>query len=266
MDIKRIIGRSAAAGAAGVLLLSGLAMGGAASAEDTAPAFDCAYQEWGLDYAPATASLSQDGTAVALTLEDFPAIAGIPAFVTVSKVVATAAATVDGKTVQLSGSEDVNPATPMADGFVVPELEGTLPAGLGASTLTLASLDFKVTAMGMENDITCEVAAPGSFQVAATPVAKVAPKTTATVKVNKKRVATVKVNVKGGAGAASGKVALTVAKGKKVVSKKTVKLNKKGVASAKFKKLKKGKHVLTVKYAGNERYKGSQKKVTFKVK
>lgn len=266
MGIKRIIGRSTAAGAAGVLALTALTAGGTATAaEDTAPVFACSYTDWDLDYAP-TASLSQSGTGLTLTLSAFPAIAGVPSFVTVSKVVGKVSATVDGGSVALAGTQVVDPATPMANGFPVPALTGTLPAGLADTTMTIADLDFTVTAMGGEHDITCEVVAPGSFAVAATPAAKVASKTTAKVKVNKKRVATVAVTVKGKAGTPKGKVSLVVAKGKKTVQKKTVKLTKKGVATAKLKKLAKGKYSVTAKYAGDKSYVASKKKVTFKVK
>lgn len=267
----RRAGRAAAAAGAATALLASLAAGGApASAADSAPTFVCTFGNWDMAYAP-TASLAQDGTAVTLTLGDFPAIAGVPEAVTVSHVKSAVAATVSGRSITLAGEHGVSPATPMADGFRVPPLRGTLPAGMPAGTLGVTSLAFTVTAMGMENPIACEATSSGAFAVAATPVPKVGSKTTAKVtvakkKVKKKRAVTATVQVKGGAGVATGKVQMTLSKGKKALQKKTVALTAKGTATAKLKKLAKGKYSLTVKYAGDRAYTASSTKVTFRVK
>lgn len=266
MDIKRSFSRFVTAGAVGALAVaSGATATGATAAEATAPTFTCHYGEWALPYAP-TASLAQSGTGLTLSMSAFPAIAGVPSFVTVSQVVGTAVATVAGKSVSLAGTQVIDPATPMATGFQVPLLSGALPSGLPDGTLAIADLDFEVTAMGGVHDITCDVESPGSFDVSATAALKVASKTAASVKVSKKRVPTATVKVTGKAGKASGKVSLTLKQGKKVVQRKSLKLSKKGAATAKLRKLKKGRYALTVQYSGDKAYKGSKKTVTFRVK
>lgn len=265
MGIKRRIAQGIATGAAGVLAASSLVFAGTASAAESEPAvFSCTYTTWALDYQPVV-ELAQSGAAVTVSMGDFPAIAGVPAFVTVSKVVGKVAATVDGKTVTLAGSQVVDPATPMAEGFKVPVLSGSLPAGLPATTLAVTDLDITVTALGGDHAISCDVVTAPVFDVAATPVVKVSSQTTAKVAVTKKRVPTVSVTVKGGAGSATGKVALAVTQGKKTLQKKTVTLRK-GAATTKLKKLKKGKYAVVVKYSGDQAYQSSQKKVAFKVK
>jgi hypothetical protein len=145
----------------------------------------------------------------------------------------------------------------MANGFKVPVLSGTLPAGLPAGTLTVTDLDFTVTAMGGEHAINCVVLTAPEFDVVATPMVKVASQTSAKVAVNKQRVATVSVTVKGGAGVPSGKVDLTVSQGKKTLQKKSVTLGKGGVVT-KLKKLKKGTYSVLVKYSGDKFHHSSQ--------
>ena len=96
------------------------------------------------------------------------------------------------------------------------------------------------------------------------PVVKVASKTKVSVKYANK-VATIKVKITGGKAPATGKVSILVKKGKKTVKKISATV-KNGVATAKVKKLKKGKHTVTAKYAGDSALLASQGKVSFTVK
>lgn len=125
---------------------------------------------------------------------------------------------------------------------------------------------------GVESPIavTCVAKAPETVvgTVEVTKASVQATKTTAKVKVNKKAkkaVATVKV-VNADKSAAKGKVKLVLKKGKKAVAKRTVKLNKKGVKKVAFKKLKKGKYTLVVKYQGNKVSKKSKRTKKFRVR
>lgn len=240
------------------------------------PLFNCAYQAWNLPYDPAV-KLVQDGKNVTVSMDAFPAIVGPPPFVTVTKVVASATGTVGGKTVALSGTKVMDPATPMASGFAVPDMTATLPSGLPAGAMEISDLSFTATAMGGENVIPCTLSRALSFDVVATPedpkppvVAAAKTKSVTKAVYNKKaKKATITTTVKAGKKNATGKVTITVKKGKKVIAKKTVML-KKGKAKLVLKKGKlkaKGKYVVTAQYKGNTKFKkSSAKKTNFKVK
>ncbi len=112
--------------------------------------------------------------------------------------------------------------------------------------------------------VTPPVVTPPVCPVVTPPVVKVASKTKVSVKYANK-VATIKVKITGGKAPATGKVSILVKKGKKTVKKISATV-KNGVATAKVKKLKKGKHTVTAKYAGDSALLASQGKVCFTVK
>lgn len=150
--------------------------------------------------------------------------------------------------------------------------------GLGAHDLTVSGFTAPLTMTKSDGstdtvEVTCTATAPATVIATVNVVEEIpeevtvqATKTTAKVKVTKKKAkATVKV-ANADKSAAKGKVKLTLKKGKKVVAKKTVKLNKKGKKAVTFKKLKKGKYSLLAQYQGNATSKKSKKKVTFRVR
>lgn len=265
MVSTNLISRKIAAGAAGALVAAGLSVSAfvtpAQAAVSVPVVFDCAVPAFDseMEYST-TASFEvtqadSSTLSVEATLGDMPGIVPIP--ITNMEMDASLAVTVGGAAADLTG-EHVVPSLGARAPIPLPTLSGSVAGTSTTPKIVIKTLVVNATALGMPVEVTC-TARPQT-------VPKVASKTKATVKVNKKRVATVTVKVTGKAKKPTGKVNLVLKKGKKTVGKKTVKLNKKGVAKAKFKKLKKGKHQVVAKYAGNAQYKASQGKKAFKVK
>lgn len=164
---------------------------------------------------------------------------------------------------------------PATEGPLVVEVKGTgsfVAPGAGPAPLTVQSFEtaLSFTKDGVEGSplaISCSSAAPvtiATVQVvkpvaAPKPVAKAASRTKVAIK-KKGRNVTATVTVKAGKKAAAGKVKVVLKQGKKA-KKVTLKLNRKGVARATFKRVAKGKFTITATYAGNATTKRSVKSV-----
>ncbi len=141
-----------------------------------------------------------------------------------------------------------------------------LKAGDFTATLHLYKADGTPTSIASTATVPC-TAPKGVDTTFSTIMVKKDTTTTAVAPKSKAGKVTAKVTVKAAhGGTTAGKVTVVVKKGKKTVEKKTVAL-KGGTATVKLpKKLKKGKYVVTAKYAGNGGFGGSTGKHTVKVK
>lgn len=150
-------------------------------------------------------------------------------------------------------------------------LPSTVPVG---AKLDLAAGDFSVNLVGKRADgsasllspyaISCVQVAGQDAAIGQLTVVKTSSKTKLSAKGAKKK-ATIKVAVAPGTKvAATGKVKVTLAKGKKKVTKNLT--LKAGKASVVVKKLKKGKYKVTAVYAGDKNVLGSKGSASVKVK
>lgn len=183
-------------------------------------------------------------------------------------------ATIDGQAVDLTGSDLLN--IPANTDIPVPAVSGTVASTKGSVDVVVESATFLAKHPLMNVDVACTLTEAFSKTVdvkaeAKPPVVKPAATKSVTKATYKKKAkkAVIKTTVKAGKKNATGKVTITVKKGKKVVAKKTVTL-KKGQATLVLKKgklKKKGVYTVTAKYTGNKSFKKSgAKKVTFRVK
>ena len=151
---------------------------------------------------------------------------------------------------------------------------GTIrPLAAGTWTVKLGSMKAALVISGAAGDtpVTDSCAAPSGAakNLGTITVTKDKSKTATTAKYSaKKDVAKGTAKVKGAKFglAGTGKVKFTLKKGTHKIKTMTGKLNKKGVASVKFKNVKKkGKYSITAKFGGDKGLKASSGKDTFKV-
>ncbi|NPC98399.1 Ig-like domain repeat protein [Nocardioides sp. zg-DK7169] len=167
--------------------------------------------------------------------------------------------------IELSGTGSFAPITPTAAGSLPLSVTGLD----GDISMTVSFGNMKST---YPLDCTMnEGAAPATAEVsvaeAPVVVAPAAATKTAvkTAYAKKAKKLTAKVTVTSAKAKPAGKATLVLKKGKKQVGKATVNI-KKGTAKAVFKKIAKGNYKLTVKYAGNKKFKASSKTITVKIK
>lgn len=264
--------RSTIAAAGGALLLGALAPWAPAQAEPAPAVLACDVPDFNstMDYpttADVTAGITTGGVRITLSLGDMPGIVPLP--LPATPVSGTATATVNGKPLTLTGTH-TTPALDARAPIPTPVMSGTVAVpNTGQAVVKITQVNFVASAMGMDVAVNC-TATSGLERTHPLPIPAPAPKPSATtskatVKVSKKKVATVKVSVTAKKVKATGKVSVTVLKGKKKVVSKSLTLRK-GSASLKTKKLTKGKYTVKVTYKATKTFKASKKTVTFRVK
>ena len=282
-EMNEVRRRRMTAAALGTTLAVGVLApwGAPAQAAPTPAQLDCWVPmfEREMDY-PTTANLTAERSAagtvrLTLALGAMPGLAPVRLDSAPTSLKVTA--TVDGRTVTLSGSHTVRNLAPNAP-IPMPVVTGTVPSSANSLAVAVTKVDAVSSAMGLDVAVNCTpvsgltrtVPVTGTVTRPPAPrppvkVTKVKSATSVKTKVSKKKVAKVTVSVKGSRGTATGKVKVTVKKGKKVVKKSTLTLRK-GKASVKTKRLKKGRYAVTVSYVGSSAYKASKRKSTFRVR
>ena len=263
--------RSSAAALGGVLAAGLLAPWATpAQAAPTPASFTCTLPMFSRTMAyPTTAELtaqrvSPGSVQLTMKLGSMPGLAPVPLNGAATGLTVTA--TVAGQPVTLTGSHSVTvgPSAPIP----MPVVTGTAATSAASLPVTVTKVDAMSSAMGLDVAVHCTPDGPFSRTVAVAEAAaptKASSTTTVKTTVSKKKVATVSVGVKGSRGTATGKVKVTVKKGKKVVKSSTLTLRK-GKAAVKTKRLKKGRYGVTVSYAGSSAYKASSRKAAFRVR
>ena len=263
--------RSSAAALGGVLVAGLLAPWATpAQAAPTPAAFTCTLPMFSRTMAyPTTAELtaqrvSSGSVRLTMKLGSMPGLAPVPLNGAETSLTVTAA--VAGQPVTLTGkhSVTVGPSAPIP----MPAVTADVATSAASLPVTVTKVDAISSAMGLDVAVHCTPDSAFSHTVtvaAAAAPARASSVTTARTKVSKKKVATVSVGVKGSRGTATGKVKVTVKKGKKVVKRSTVTLRK-GKAAVRTKRLAKGRYSVTVSYAGSSAYKASSRKTTFRVR
>ncbi|WP_110241319.1 Ig-like domain repeat protein [Nocardioides gilvus] len=271
MRFRHLAGIAAGALTAGLLTVPALT--GAAHAATALPAkFTCdvpafeAQMDYTTDIALTLKRTSATGVSVVAELGDMPGIVPVP--IASMDLKAKLSLTVDGAATTLTAAHTAKNMASKAP-IDLPTFTGAGVSSTSTANVTVTRLQVDAVAMGIPVAVVCTPvgAIAGSVPVEGTvaPVAKIGSSTKVKVKVSKKKVATATVTVTGKKAKPTGKVTVTVKKGKKTVKKGKLTL-KRGKVTLKTKKLKKGKYKAIVSYAGSKTYKASKKTVTFKVK